>query len=94
MRTLDVLMYFILTASATATGLCYWMAVQNMHRKGFKVFWVFIVSLLITPFGAWIVSLVLKEAAPPDEEAKEAIAPPTPLAPPPQQPPETTESSS
>jgi hypothetical protein len=86
MRTLDVLMYFALTASATAAGLCYWMAVQNMHRKRFKLFWVFIVSFLITPFGAWIVSLAVKEAAKPEEEIREAIAPPTPPAPPPQTP--------
>lgn len=76
MRMLDVLMYLLLTASATGAGLCFWMAVENMQRKGFKIFWVFILSILITPFGAWIVSLVVKEAAPPEEVEKDAIAPP------------------
>jgi hypothetical protein len=87
MRTLDVLMYFALTAVATAAGLCYWMAVEAMHRKGFKVFWVFILSILITPFGAWIVSLALKEAAKPEKHLEETIAPPpAPPAPPAQAP--------
>jgi len=76
MRMLDVLMYFALTVGCTAAGLCYWMAVETMQRKGFKVYWVFILSILITPFGAWIVSLALKEAAPPIDKPGEAIAPP------------------
>ena len=65
MKTLDILAYFMLTASATAAGVCYAMAVETIRRKGFKLFWVFVLSLLITPFGAWIVSLVLKEGPPP-----------------------------
>ncbi len=58
-------MYFALTISATAVGVCYAMAVDGMKRKGFRWIWAVILSVLITPCGALIVSLALKEAPPP-----------------------------
>ncbi len=64
MQMLDFLVYFLCTAFATACGVCYWMAVENTQRKGFKAYWVFVFSFLITPFGAWLVSLILREKLP------------------------------
>ena len=65
MRLLDILMYFMLTVSATACGVCYAMAIDTIRRKGFAWFWAIVLSVLITPFGAWIVALILREGPPP-----------------------------
>lgn len=68
MTIMDILMYFALTAFATAAGLLYSMCLENMQRKGFKTIWAFLLSLLVTPFGAYLASLVLRESPPPEPE--------------------------
>jgi len=60
MKTMDVLMYFAFTAFVTAAGVLYSVSLEAMHRKGFKAVWAFVLSLLITPFGAYFASLVLR----------------------------------
>jgi predicted permease len=62
----DVLKYFLGNAAATMSAIFYWMAVENMQpvelkqKVHQKLALVFFLSLLITPFGAWIASVVLR----------------------------------
>ena len=60
MRLVDILMYFVLTCVATMIGVCYAMAVETMQRKNYKAFWIYILSILITPVGAWLVAMIVK----------------------------------
>jgi len=60
------LTYFLTNAGATASALFCWMAIENMQpleikqKVHEKLALVFILSLLITPVGAWIVSAVIR----------------------------------
>jgi NhaP-type Na+/H+ or K+/H+ antiporter len=55
-----LLKYFLATSAATAMGLLYWMAVANLEKYKMKFVLALLLSLLLTPAGAWIVSLILK----------------------------------
>lgn len=62
----EVLRYFLANAAATLSAIFYWMAVENMQpleikqKVHQKLALVFILSLLITPFGAWVVSSIIR----------------------------------
>jgi hypothetical protein len=62
----DFLKYFLANAGATLSAIFYWMAVENMQpleikqKVHQKLALVFILSLLITPVGAWIVSAIFR----------------------------------
>jgi hypothetical protein len=55
-----LLLYIAVSACATVYGLLYWMAIENLGKVKFKYALTFILSMFLTPFGAWVVSLVLK----------------------------------
>ncbi len=61
-----ILIYFLLSAGATACGIFYWMAIENMQPQEVKsstrrkLAHVFLLSLIFTPFGAWIISNIVK----------------------------------
>ncbi len=61
-----VLKYFLFNAGATISGILYWMAIENMQpielkqTEHKKLVFVFILSLLITPIGAWVVSTIMR----------------------------------
>lgn len=69
MRMIDVLMYFVLTCCATVIGVCYAMALETMRNKNFKVIWVYVLSILVTPIGAWIVSTIVRPSKPEESPA-------------------------
>jgi hypothetical protein len=62
----EVLKYFLANAAATMGAVFYWMAVENMQpleikqKVHQKLALVFILSLLISPFGAWVVSSIIR----------------------------------
>jgi hypothetical protein len=67
METLPVLLKYVLyNAAATAAGIFYWMAVENMQpleirqRTHQKLVFVFLISLVLTPFGAWMISSIFR----------------------------------
>ena len=64
MRTMDILMYFMLTCCATVIGVCYAMALETLRRKNLKLFWAYILSILVTPVGAWVVSTLVRGSEP------------------------------
>jgi hypothetical protein len=55
-----LLLYLMASAGATICGLLYWMAIDNLGKIKGKYVFTFILSLFLSPFGAWVVSLVLK----------------------------------
>ncbi|MFA6541291.1 MAG: hypothetical protein WCT99_06780 [Bacteroidota bacterium] len=57
---LEALKYLLISAGATGCGILYWMAMENMKYKKYTSFHVFVLSLLLTPLGAWIVSTFLR----------------------------------
>ena len=50
----------LMSASGTVCGILYWMAMENMREKKYKVIHVFLLSLFLTPIGAWIVSAIYR----------------------------------
>ena len=62
----SVLAYFAANAIATLAGMLYWMAVENFQRleakqkTHHKLALVLVLSLLISPMGAWVVSIVVR----------------------------------
>jgi hypothetical protein len=60
------LTYFLANAGATVSAIFYWMAVENMQpleikqKVHQKLALVFVLSLLITPVGAWVVSAIIR----------------------------------
>ena len=55
-----LLLYIAASTGATACGLLYWMAIENLGKVKVKYALTFSLSMFLTPFGAWVVSLVLK----------------------------------
>ena len=54
------LMYFTIACGTTVCGVLYWMIVENLAKVKYKFVLSFILSVILTPVGAWIISLVLK----------------------------------
>ena len=61
----EVLKYFLANAGVTMSAIFYWMAIENMQplevkqKVHQKLGLVFILSLLISPLGAWVVSAII-----------------------------------
>lgn len=54
------LRYLLVGSTGTMCGIFYWMAMENLHEQRFRTFYVFALSLLLTPVGAWVVSTILR----------------------------------
>ena len=60
------LTYFLANVGGTVGAIFYWMAVENLQpleikqKDHKKLALVFILSLLITPVGAWVVSAIIR----------------------------------
>jgi hypothetical protein len=55
-----ILFYFMIKASATVSGLFYLMTVENLGKMDNKFVLALILILFLAPFGAWVVSAILK----------------------------------
>jgi hypothetical protein len=72
-----LLKYFAANGLATFCGIIYWMTIENFQQRKIgeekqKYFaLVMILSLLLTPIGAWVVSMLskLRRLAPAIKEA-------------------------
>ena len=61
MRSLSpFLLYFLYTAGATASGIFYSMALDNMKHHEQRSIHVFVLSLMLTPLGAWFISTITR----------------------------------
>jgi hypothetical protein len=56
----DMLKYLLFSAGATVSGILYWMSIENMKSSSHKLFYVFLLSLFLTPAGAWVVTTILR----------------------------------
>jgi len=52
--------FFMLTILATMSGVLYWMAVDNLDHLKSKFVLSAALSIILTPFGAWAVSVFIK----------------------------------
>ena len=52
--------YIFICAGATGSGIVYWMAMENMKEIKYKTLYVFLSSLLLTPLGAWFISIFIR----------------------------------
>jgi len=55
-----LLMILLVLASSTALGLMFWMALKNFGSLSNSLTYVTILSLLLSPVGAWAFSLFYK----------------------------------
>jgi hypothetical protein len=59
-------LYFLLTVGSTAAGLLYWISVENIQPvemkqlKHRKTMLIFILSLLVSPVGAWVITSIVR----------------------------------
>ena len=61
MRSLSpFLLYFLYTAGATASGILYSMALENMKHHQRRAIHVFVLSFALTPLGAWFISTITR----------------------------------
>ena len=56
----EILLIFLALCSSTALGLMFWMALKNFESLSNKLTYVILLSLFLTPVGAWFVSLFYK----------------------------------
>jgi len=52
--------FFSMTILATIGGILYWMAVDNLNHLKSKFLLSGALSVFLTPFGAWAVSVIIK----------------------------------
>ena len=52
--------FFTITILATIGGILYWMAVDNLNHLKSKFVLSSALSVVLTPFGAWAVSVIIK----------------------------------
>jgi hypothetical protein len=52
--------YLLIGSTATVCGILYWMAMENMREQRFRTFYIFTLSFLLPPVGAWVVSVILR----------------------------------
>lgn len=57
---IDVLFYFLSSTGATLCGVLYWMSVQNMGDRHYKLLHVGLLSIFLTPVGAWVVTSLVR----------------------------------
>jgi hypothetical protein len=55
-----ILRYLAGTAVATFTGLAYWFALENMRGYKNKFVFALTASILLSPLGAWFISLFMR----------------------------------
>jgi hypothetical protein len=55
-----VLKYLLIGSTSTVCGILYWMAMENMRYHRFRTFYIFTLSFLLTPVGAWVISVILR----------------------------------
>ena len=55
-----VFQFFTVTILATISGILYWMSVNNLDHLKSKFVLSASLSVLLTPFGAWAVSVFIK----------------------------------
>lgn len=55
-----ILLIILALCSSTALGLLFWMALKNFESLSNNLTYVIVLSLFLTPAGAWFVSLVYK----------------------------------
>lgn len=56
----DVLRYFLTSIGATISGILYWMSVQNLGDRRYKLLHAGLLSIFLTPFGAWVVTSLVR----------------------------------
>lgn len=59
---IDVLFYFLSSTGATLCGIMYWMSVQNMGDRRYRLLQVGILSIFLTPVGAWVITSFVRMA--------------------------------
>jgi len=52
--------FFTITILATIGGILYWMAVDNLNHLKSKFILSSALSVILTPFGAWAVAVIIK----------------------------------
>ena len=52
--------FFMMTILATMSGVLYWMAVENLSHLKSKFVLSAALSVILTPFGSWAVSVFIK----------------------------------
>jgi len=52
--------FFTMTILATLGGILYWMAIDNLNHLKSKFVLASALSVILTPFGAWAVSVFIK----------------------------------
>jgi len=52
--------FFTMTILATIGGILYWMATDNLNHLKSKFVLASALSVILTPFGAWAVSVFIK----------------------------------
>ena len=55
-----ILLIILALCSSTALGLMFWMALKNFESLSHNLTYVIVLSLFLTPAGAWFVSLFYK----------------------------------
>lgn len=55
-----ILLILLALCSSTALGLMFWMALKNFESLSNNLTYVIVLSLFLTPAGAWFVSLFYK----------------------------------
>ncbi len=52
--------FFLLTIVATMSGILYWMTVDNLNHLKSRFVLSASLSIILTPFGAWAISVLIK----------------------------------
>ena len=52
--------FFMATILSTISGILYWMAVDNLNHLKSRFVLSAGLSVIVTPFGAWVVSVFIK----------------------------------
>ena len=55
-----VFQFFTVTVLATISGILYWMSVNNLDHLKSKFVLSACLSVILTPFGAWAISVFVK----------------------------------
>jgi hypothetical protein len=67
------LLYFLIAVGSTGTGIIYWMAMENMKDSKHQTLYVFLLSIFLTPYGAWIVTSIVRMRRISHELSKERL---------------------
>ena len=56
----DILRYFLYSSGATVCGVLYWISVQNLGERHYKLVYVGLLTIFLSPFGAWAVTALVR----------------------------------